>query len=295
MKTKKSLIGLVIAVAILVASGVIGNIAGFFDDIESIGEVIHFNPEAILKSLLVIGLLWAISSILQLIFGLIKGKKGRTQTIVTVVASLVKYAIVIIGFCWVLTIIGVNVSTIFASIGIIALIVGFGAESLVADLVTGVFILFENQFNVGDIIEVNGFRGTVENVGIRTITVRDTGDNLKIIKNSDLGNIINRSEKGSVAVTEVGVSYATDLDALEAKMDKMLSEIQEKHKDIFTGTIKYLGVEELGDSSVVLKFKAPVDEKDIFNGRRVLNKELKCAFDKAGIEIPFPQLDVHNR
>ena len=219
---------------------------------------------------------------------------GRTKTLIHVSSSLTKYAIVIIGVCWVLTVIGVNVGAIFAGVGIMALIVGFGAESLVADLVTGVFVLFENQFNVGDIIEAAGFRGTVESVGIRTISVRDVGGNLMVIKNSNLGNIINRSEKGSVAVTQVGVSYATDLEELDEKIDDILAEIKKKHKDMFIGEIQYLGVDELADSSVVLKFTADVEEKNIFAGRRILNKELKCAFDRENIEIAFPQLDVHS-
>ncbi|MGN0480933.1 MAG: mechanosensitive ion channel family protein [Lachnospiraceae bacterium] len=295
MKAKKNIIGLLIAAVILTVSGVIGGVTGVFNDVQDITKIIRFNPETILKVIIIICFLWAVNCIIQLIFAAFKGKKGRTQTLVTVIASLTRYAIVIIGFCWVLTVMGVNISTIFASIGIVALIIGFGAESLVADLVTGIFILFENQFNVGDIIEVDGFRGTVEAVGIRTISVRDTGGNIKIINNSDLKNIINRSEQGSVAISEIGVSYATDLDELEGKIEGILGQIKEKHPDIFVGTIEYLGVEDLADSSVVLKFKADVMEKNIFKGRRVLNKELKCAFDRENIEIAFPQIDVHNR
>lgn len=295
MKTKKNLIGLILAILILVSSGVIGLYAGVFEEIEDITATIRFQPETILKSVIVICFLWAINSLIQLFFALVKGERGRTKTLVAVSSSLTKYAIVIIGFCWVLTVLGVNVGAIFAGIGIMALIVGFGAESLVADLVTGVFVLFENQFNVGDIIEAAGFRGTVESVGIRTISVRDAGGNLMIIKNSSLGNIVNRSEKGSVAVTQVGVSYATDLEALDGIIDDILAEIKKKHEDIFSGEIRYLGVDELADSSVVLKFMADVEEKNIFAGRRVLNKELKCAFDRENIEIAFPQLDVHSR
>lgn len=295
MKAKKNVIGLILAILILVSSGVIGIFAGVFEEIEDITETIRFQPAMILKSIIVICFLWGINSLIQLFFALFKGKKGRTKTLMAVSSSMIKYAIVIIGFCWVLTVIGVNVGTIFAGVGIMALIVGFGAESLVADLVTGVFILFENQFNVGDIIEAAGFRGTVESVGIRTISVRDVGGNLMVIKNSNLGNIINRSEKGSVAVSLVGVSYSTDLEELDGKIDDILAEIKKKHEDIFIGEIQYLGVEELADSSVVLKFKADVEEMNIFKGRRVLNKELKCAFDRENIEFAFPQLDVHNR
>lgn len=294
MKTKKNLIGLILAILILVSSGVIGLFAGVFEEIEDIAATIRFQPATVLKAIIVICFLWAINSLIQLIFALIKGKRGRTKTLIHVSSSLTKYAIVIIGVCWVLTVIGVNVGAIFAGVGILALIVGFGAESLVADLVTGVFVLFENQFNVGDIIEAAGFRGTVESVGIRTISVRDVGGNLMVIKNSNLGNIINRSEKGSVAVTQVGVSYATDLEELDEKIDDILAEIKKKHKDVFIGEIQYLGVDELADSSVVLKFTADVEEKNIFAGRRILNKELKCAFDRENIEIAFPQLDVHS-
>lgn len=294
MKTKKNLIGLILAILILVSSGVIGLFAGVFEEIEDIAATIRFQPATVLKAIIVICFLWAINSLIQLIFALIKGERGRTRTLIHVSSSLTKYAIVIIGVCWVLTVIGVNVGAIFAGVGIMALIVGFGAESLVADLVTGVFVLFENQFNVGDIIEAAGFRGTVESVGIRTISVRDVGGNLMVIKNSNLGNIINRSEKGSVAVTQVGVSYATDLEELDEKIDDILAEIKKKHKDMFVGEIQYLGVDELADSSVVLKFTADVEEKNIFAGRRILNKELKCAFDRENIEIAFPQLDVHS-
>lgn len=291
----RSLVGFLIAVLILAAAGVLGNFTGIFYGMEGFTEMIKINPEAILKLVIVIAFLASLNFLIQACMGFFKGKTGRTKTLATVISSLVKYGIVLVAFCWGLTILGVNVSTIFASVGIVALILGFGAESLVADVVTGVFILFENQFNVGDIIEVDGFRGTVETMGIRTIGIKDAGSNIKIINNSDLKNIINRSQKSSVAISQIAVSYGTDLEELEKKMPEMLTEIKNKNTDIFTDTITYLGVEELADSGVVLKFVADVKEKDIFAGRRRLNKELKCAFDKAHIEIPFPQLDIHNK
>lgn len=291
----KNIIGLIVAIILLVASGVVGNLTGVFDDIEEGLAMVRFSPSTILKAVIAICFLYALRCVVNVVFGLIKGKTSRMRTLTTILASMIKYAILLIGMCWVLAIIGVNVSTIFASIGVLALIVGFGAESLVADVVTGIFILFENQFNVGDIIEVDGFRGTVENISIRTISVRDPGGNVKIINNSNLSNVINRSDHGSVAISEVGVSYETDLDEFEKNVGKMLEEIKAKHPDIFVGDVAYLGVENLADSCVVLKFKADVKEADVFSGRRVLNKELKCAFDKNHITIAFPQLDVHNK
>lgn len=295
MKTGKRLVGLIISIALLIVTGIIGVVTDIFFDAEDYLQQMHIKPVMGLKVLIVIVMLYALNCIVQLILEAAAKGKGRARTLATVSASLIKYAFVIIGFCWSLSIIGVNVSTICASVGIVALVLGFGAETLVADIVTGIFILFENQFNIGDIIEVDGFRGSVENIGIRTICLRDTGDNLKIINNSDLKNIINRSAQSSLAITDVGVSYATDLDELEKKIGGILQSIKQKRSDVFIGAIEYLGVEELADSCVVLRIKAEVMEKDIFKGRRILNKEIKCAFDRANIEIAFPQLDIHNR
>lgn len=299
MKRKKGILSKVIcfAVALIVMAGcmVAGMQMEVFEDFDAVKETMHFDGEKLLKIVLVVSFLVVINGLIQIILGLFRGKTGRVGTMGAVISSLVKYAIVIWGFCWVLSLIGVNVSTIFASLGIIALILGFGAESLIADVVTGIFILFENQFNIGDIIEVDGFRGVVETIGIRTIGLKDNGGNIKIVNNSDLKNIVNRSESGSVAICEVGVSYSVDLEALEEKIGAILEGIKQRNSSVFIGEVKYLGVENLADSSVVLKFKADVNEKDIFSGRRLLNKEIKCAFDKAGIEIAFPQLDIHNK
>lgn len=292
-KLTGNIIGLAIAILILALCGLLGGVTGVFEDFSDIKGVFHFSPVKMLKSILVFALMYGLSALFKIILGIIPAKKGRTKTMITVVASLGSYLFVLIGFCWILAIIGVNVSTIFAGVGIFALIIGFGAESLVADLVTGMFILFENQFNVGDIIEVDGYRGSVDSIGIRTTCIRDAGDNIKIINNSSLKNILNRSEKGSVAIALVGVSYSTDLRKVDKIIDDMLTKIKSNNSDVFTGEVKYLGVEELADSAVVLKFKADVEEKNIFSGRRLLNKELKCAFDDAGIEIAFPQIDVH--
>jgi small conductance mechanosensitive channel len=198
-----------------------------------------------------------------------------------------------VAIIWGLAILGVNVGTIFAGVGILALVLGFGAESLVSDLVTGAFILFENQYNVGDIVELDGYRGTVDFVGIRTTGIRDVGGNVKIINNSDIKNIINRSERSSVAVTTVGIHYAMNIEEVEKKIPDILNKIKERNRDVFIGEVNYLGVEELADSSVTLKFTAEVEEKNIFTGRRLLNREIKALFDDAGIEIAFPQMDVH--
>ena len=153
-----------------------------------------------------------------MLLGLIRPKTHRAQTVVTLIASLCKYVAVIVVLCWGLSILGVNVSGILASVGILTLVVGFSAESLIADVITGFFMLFENQYNVGDIVEVGGFRGTASEIGIRTTSIMDLGGNVKIINNSDMKNILNRSDRASIAVSTIDIPYGTDLEALEARI-----------------------------------------------------------------------------
>jgi len=116
--------------------------------------------------------------LLRFLLSLIKPKERKGLTLISLFSSLLHYVAAIVILCWGLSILGVNVNAIVASVGIVALIVGFGAESLVADVVTGIFLIFENQYNVGDIVEVNGFRGTVKDIGIRTTSIMDAGKNI---------------------------------------------------------------------------------------------------------------------
>lgn len=294
-RKKNPILGVVISLVVLLVSGVIGGVTGVFDGISGFANMIKMDFGMIIRLIVMVAFLALVSNVLLLVFKALQLKKGRIGTISTVLSSLTRYGAVLLGFCWGLTIIGVDVSTIFASVGIVALILGFGAESLVADLVTGVFILFENQYNVGDIIEASGFRGTVQEIGFRTVSLVDGGGNIKIINNSTMTDVINLSDKQSVAICDIGISYDVDLEELEKKLPKIFQTIKEKHQEVFIGEIVFLGVETLADSCVMLKIKADVNEKDIYSGRRILNKELKIAFDKEKIEIPYPQIDVHTK
>lgn len=297
MKTvdTKNIVRAAVSAVLLVMLTVLFKNTQLFASMSGVEKSVTLSVDMVINAAVAMVLVVLVSNIVLVVLGFFRNMKGRTGTIATVCSSLVKYGAVLIAFCWVLSIIGVNVSTIFASVGIVALILGFGAESLVADLVTGVFILFENQYNVGDIVEIDGFRGKVKEIGIRTLSLEGGGGNIKIISNSELKNIINRSNQRSVAVADVGVSYETDLEELDKKLVKILAKIKEKHADIFIDKVECAGVETLGDFSVVLRFVADVNEENIFSGKRVLNKELKIAFDKAGINIPYPQMDVHNK
>ena len=264
-----------------------------FGDVTKISDTFQFNWATIFQVIAIILMMIVLTTVISFILDHVHPKSPKAKSAVTLFRSAIKYITFIVGFFWCLGALGVNLSTIFASVGIVALIIGFGAQSLVEDLVTGIFLVFEDQFNVGDIIEVAGFRGTVESIGIRTTAIKDVGNNVKIINNSDLRNILNRSTADSFAVTTVSVSYSTDLEKAEKVIAELLPKIREKYPDIFVAVPKYSGVQELADSGVILKFVAEVREQNVFSAPRILNRELKIGFDKAGIEIPFNQIVVH--
>ncbi len=241
---------------------------------------------------MVFGVLLA-TNLLGLLLGAFEPKERKGKTVLSLLGSLLRYAAALVILCWGLSLLGVELNTIVTSVGIIALIIGFGTESLVADVVTGFFLLFENQYNVDDIVEVNGFRGTVKEIGIRTTSIMDAGGNIKIINNSEMKNILNRSDKPSRSVSDIAIPYATDLEKLEKQIPALMQEIYEARKDVMKAAPIFLGVQELGDSAVVLRFVVEVAEKDVFSGARILNRDLLLGFRKLGVECPFPQLDIH--
>ncbi len=290
MKGKiKQLLVCIVALAVLVPLGFVTKIFSL-DDLKDI----TFDLTKVWKLFVAVFVVLVVENLITMLLEALQPKNHRARSVLSITASLLKYLAFIVILCWGLTILGVNVSTIVASIGIVALIVGFSAESLIADVVNGAFMLFENQYNVGDIVEVNGFRGTVSKIGIRTTCITDPGGNVKIVNNSDMRNILNRSDNLSYAVSDISVPYETDFEQLEGKIPALLEEIFEKNKEMFKAVPEYKGIQQLGDSGVSMRFIVNVNEKDIYTGMRVLNHDLLLGFKKLGVECPFPQVDVHN-
>ena len=239
----------------------------------------HTTIAQILTLLLAIALVWLAYQIVKLILGALAKRGGRTQTVVNLISGLLKYIAVIAGVVWGLSILGVNATAVLAGVGIVGLILGFGAQSLIEDIITGAFIIFENQYSVGDIIILDDFRGTVRNIGVRTTVIEDAGGNLKVVNNSDIRNFQNRSRNNSVALVLVAVAYSTDLRKLEKLLQEKLPSLKEEHPDLYLTVPRYLGVDELADSGVNLKFAVDVTEANVFAGQRMLARDLKNLFD----------------
>ena len=285
---------IIVYAVLTVAFIVLCTVSGAWSSLENV-TAFKFNLANVSGILLLIFATLLVERLLVWLFSSLHAKTNRGNTMLKVAANLMKYIAAIVIVCGVLALLGVDIVTIVAGLGVVALIIGFGAESLIGDVVTGMFILLDNQYNVGDIIEVGGFRGTVAEVGIRTTSIVDVGGNVKIINNSEMKNILNRSDNVSRSVSDFPVPYGTDIEALEEKIPAMMETIYARNTDLFLTAPRYVGVQELGASSVNLRFVVDVAEKDIFSGARKLNRELFVEMRRAGVEVPFTQIDIHNK
>lgn len=295
-KISKKVIKLIICICVVAVFVGIAYFADLFDSVENTFKTdMHITFTNIIMVVIMGAGVMAVKYLLDTALSLAKPRTHRGSTLVSIISSIFRYVAVMLILCWGLAILGVNVSTIIASVGVLALIIGFGAESLIEDVITGLFMLLENQYNVGDIVEVSGFRGVVSNISIRTTAITDISGNIKIINNSDMKNILNRSSIISKAASEISIPYATDLEKLESEIPALMKEIYEKNSDVMKSEPVYLGVQALADSAIVLKFVVEVSESDIYKGPRLLNHDLLLGFRKLGIECPFPQVDVHNK
>ena len=238
-----------------------------------------FDFMRILALIIMILSCFAVYGLVSFIFSLIKIKSRKAGTLLGVAANVIKYAIVIFAIIFGLNILGADVLTVIAGLGILALIIGFGAQSLIEDIFSGLFILFEGRFFVGDIISVDDFRGKVVSIGIVSTQLMDTGGNIRVINNSDIRSLTNLSEVTSVAVSLISIPNSADLIAAENTVKELLVKIPGMYPDLFPTVPRYVGVEEIGETSVELKVVADVEENNIYNARRMLNRELKLALD----------------
>ena len=253
----------------------------------------HITMAHILTLILALCVVWIVYVLLRSILKFRAAKSAHDATAATLLIGLIRYLAVIVAFIWGLHIMGVNTTAVLAGAGIIGLIIGFGAQSLIEDIITGLFIIFEGQYKIGDIIVLDDFRGTVRSIGVRTTTIEDAGGNLKIVNNSDIRNLQNRSVNISLAKCDVAVAYDTDLRRLEKVVEEALPKMYEGNKDLYQAAPRYLGVEELADSGINLRFVVDVKEENIFKAQRKLRRDIKILFDESDIRIPFPQVVVH--
>ena len=189
---------------------------------------------------------------------------------------------------------GIEIGPLIAAAGVVGLAVGFGSQTLVKDIITGLFIILEGQITIGDIVEIAGHSGKVEAISIRTIRLRDVNGHLHVIPFSEVATVKNITQDQDYNIFEIGVSYNEDVDHLIETIEKVGSDLQ-KDKDFkskINGEIEVFGLDKFEDSSIIIKGRIPTVHKQQWVVRREFNRRIKLAFDKSGIEIPFPQTTI---
>lgn len=245
---------------------------------------------AIIRTVQIVVIAVAASIILSLL-AKVTFESKKTITVTLLLLNLLKWIVAIASVFFILAAWGADTTMMLASAGVLTLIIGLGSQALVQDILAGIFIVFEGDFQVGDIVIIDGWRGTVKAIGIRTTKLVDAGGNIKIVNNSDIRSIVNQTQELSVAKCYVGISYGDRIEKVEKVIADNLEQIKEKIPAIVEGPF-YKGVTELGESSVNLLFVAKCKENDIYQVQRDLNREIKIVFDDNNINIPFPQITV---
>ena len=234
---------------------------------------------------------WAFRLLVRIV-GPILGARG--ETIGHLLLSVVKYGGFIGAIFYCLYLVGVDSTSLLASAGILSLVIGLGAQSLIKDIIAGIFIVFEGEFRVGDIVTIGGYRGTVMDIGLRTTKIIGMDGNIKIYNNSEISGVLNMTKEASKAICDIRIEYGQDIDYVEEVLKREMPKLREDNPKIIDGP-QLLGVGELGDSGVTMKIMAVCSEKDIKGVVRYLNKGILQIFYRNGIRVPYPHVTVVNQ
>ncbi|MDA3931452.1 MAG: mechanosensitive ion channel family protein [Tenericutes bacterium] len=265
---------------------------------DKIGANILDKIGAIISSILIIVFSGFVTKLLKILVQrsqkiMSSTSEKRKHTITKITSSIVNYIVKIVAFLLILTVWGVNVLPAVAGLGILGLVIGLGAQDLIQDFIAGFFIVFEKHFDVGDMIEVDGYKGEVIDIGLKTTRVKNWKQDIKIFNNSSLHNAINYSITQSVAIVEFGIAYGSDIDKALEILKTELPKTREIIPELTDDPV-CVGVIALADSSIILRVVGKVKTETHYGAERMLRKEIKKILDAAGIEIPFPQRVIHN-
>lgn len=262
-----------------------------------------------LRILLVLGGAFVLSRILHLLIGrlplLMVPREGplaealerekRTTTISRLLRMLTSVVVMSIAGLIVLRELGVDITPVLTGAGIAGLAFGFGAQHLVRDIISGFFLILENQVRVGDIAVINGKAGLVEAIQLRTIVLRGQDGTVHVIPNGAINELSNMTKDYSYSVIDVGVAYKEDVDTVMAVLKEVGAELVEDpdYARHILEPLEVLGVDALADSAVVIKLRIKTLPLQQFQVGRELRRRIKKAFDARGIEIPYPHLSVY--
>jgi small conductance mechanosensitive channel len=218
-------------------------------------------------------------------------REKRAETLVNIINSTIKIFIYIIACFMILREVGVDIAPLLAGVGIAGLAIGFGAQTLVKDFLTGFFILMENQYRVGDVVKIGDHAGLVERINMRTTILRDLEGVVHTVPNGEVQSVKNLTHGWSRVVLGIGVAYKEDVDQVIEVLQEVGKKMrgEERYRQLMIEDPQVLGVDNFGESEVTIKMIAKTLPLKQWEVARELRRRIKYAFDQKGIEIPFPQ------
>lgn len=218
----------------------------------------------------------------------------REETLNKLIQNVASYIIYFTAFVMILDTLTIKIGPLLAGAGIAGLAIGFGAQNFVKDVISGFFIVFEDQFGVGDYVSFAGIEGTVEEIGLRTTKVKSWTGEQQVIPNGNITQVTNYSVHNGLAIVDINIPYENDITAAERIIEDVLSRLTEKYEEIVSTPV-ILGVQNLESSHVVLRVIAETLPVYQWFGARVIRKEVKERLYKEGIDIPAPRLVMYTQ
>lgn len=238
-------------------------------------------------------IIFTTSSIIRRYIKKEQNKRKRAVTLANVISNLIKYILIIISIIVVLSVWGVNVTSILVGAGIVTLAVTFGAQKFIADILSGISLVFENYFDIDDVIEVHGFKGRVFEIGLKSTKIINWRNEIKIISNSEIVNITNFSRAPSVGVVEIKVAYTENIEKVMTLLDEKLVIIKEQFPQIVEGP-NVIGVVSLVDNGYMVRVTVKTTSEQHYAVERGIRKYVKELFEDEKVEIPLPKVVVIN-
>jgi len=219
----------------------------------------------------------------------------RMNTLVRIFSWTINTIIVIIASMMIIQEFGVQIAPILASAGIVGVAIGFGGQYLVRDLITGFFIIFENQYRIGDVINVEGIGGVVEDISLRVTTLRDMNGTVHYIPHGEIKKVSNLSKNFAKVNLNVGIAYESNIDHVIAVVNKIGKELAQDPawKDFINQAPQFLRVDDLDDSSISIKITGETKPLKQWDVTGELRKRILETFEKEGIVFPYPQTVIH--
>jgi small conductance mechanosensitive channel len=224
-----------------------------------------------------------------------EAEKKREDTLIQILSVTIKILIVTIMSLMVLQEIGMKIGPILASAGVVGLAFGFGGQYLIRDIITGLFIIIENQYRIGDVISVENISGVVENISLRKTILRDMDGTIHHIPHGEIKKVSNLTKDFSRINLDIGISYNSELEHVIKVVNKVGNDLAEdpQWRELITSPPQFLRVNDFADSAITIKILGETMPLKQWEIAGELRKRIKIAFDKEGIEIPFPQMVIH--